>query len=424
MFENRPESYYTASANASPAYPKLTGDQDCDVCVVGGGMTGTSAALELAERGYKVMLIEARQIGWGASGRSGGQAIIGYNREPSEIRKLVGAADAEKLWQLGQDAMDLLRKRIQQHNIQCDLTDGFYHVASKARQDRELAEMLDEYETVGLHGCSLHHGEDLRRRIASPRYTSALHDPHSGHLHPLNYTLGLAAAAARAGAHVHEHTPALSVQPGTKPRITIPGGTITCDHVILCANAYVEDLDIAISDTIMPVGTYIIATEPLCENHARQIISDNAAVADLNFVLNYYRFSADHRMLFGGRVSYSTIAPVNIRDAMGKTMVKYFPQLDGSKIDFAWGGNVAITVNRMPHFGRAEKNIYFAHGFSGHGVALTGLAGKLMAEAVAGTSEHFDVFARIPHRKFPGGKTLRMPALVLAMAYYRLLDIL
>jgi gamma-glutamylputrescine oxidase len=424
MFENRPKSYYTASANASPAYPKLIGDHHCDVCIVGGGMTGTSAALDLAERGYKVMLIEGRQFGWGASGRSGGQAIIGYNREPSEIRKFVGAADAEKLWQLGQDAMDLLRKRVQQHNIQCDLTDGYYHVASKARQDRELAEMLDEYETVGYHGCSLHHGEDLRQRIASPRYTSALHDPHSGHLHPLNYTLGLAAAAAGAGAHLHENTPALSIRPGNKPQVKIPGGAITCDHVILCANAYIEDLDVAIGDTIMPVGTYIVATEPLGEDRAREIISDNAAVADLNFVLNYYRFSADHRMLFGGRVSYSTIAPVNIHHAMGKTMVEYFPQLAGCKIDFAWGGNVAITVNRLPHFGRAGKNIYFAHGFSGHGVALTGLAGKLMAEAVAGSSERFDVFARIPHRKFPGGKALRTPVLVLAMAYYRLLDLL
>jgi len=424
MFESRPQSYYTASANSSPAYPKLAGDHHCDVCVVGGGMTGTSAALELAERGFKVMLIEGRQIGWGASGRSGGQAIIGYNREPSEIRELVGALDAAKLWQLGQEAMGLLRGRVKQHNIQCDLTDGYYHVAMKDRQDRELSEMLAEYEAVGYLGCSLHRGDDLRRRIASPRYTSALHDPHSGHLHPLNYTLGLSGAAVAAGAHVHENSPALSIQSGAKPKILTPGGSITCDHVILCANAYVEDLSVAIGDTIMPVGTYIIATERLGEDRARRIISDNAAVADMNFVLNYFRFSADHRMLFGGRVSYSTIAPINIRHAMGRTMGKYFPQLAGCAIDYAWGGNVAITVNRLPHFGRATNNIYFAHGFSGHGVALTGLAGKLMAEVVASTSERFDVFARIPHRKFPGSKLLRTPALVLAMAYYRLLDLL
>ncbi len=424
MYETRPDSYYTASANNYSGYPKLAGDHSCDVCIVGGGMTGASSALHLAERGYKVILIEGRQIGWGASGRNGGQAIIGYNRLPSEMRKLLGDDDTNKLWQLGGEAMTQLRQRIAQHDIACDWADGHYHVALKKRHDRELAALQEEYEAMGYMGCSLHVGDDLRQRIGSPSYTSALYDPHSGHLHPLNYTLGLAGAASAAGAKLYENTPALSVQPGDSPRVKIPNGEIRAKQIILCANAYVENLNEKISDKIMPVGTYIVATEPLGQEQASGLIRNNAAVEDVNFVLNYFRLSADRRMLFGGRVSYSKFAPVIIRRAMGATMVKFYPQLRETRIDYAWGGNVAITANRLPHFGRIAKNTYFAHGFSGHGVGLTGLAGKLMAEAIAGTAERFDVFERIPHMRFYGGKLFRTPALVLAMAYYRIRDML
>lgn len=419
------DSYYAWSAHSAPERPPVGEEIDCDVCVIGGGMTGTSAALHLAERGYRVRLLEGERVAWGASGRSGGQVIIGYNKGPREITRMVGAEDAAALWQLGVEAIEQLRENVKRHAIDCDLVDGHYHVGLKPRQRRELEQWLEELEEVGYHGCSLHTGDDLRGRIGSPSYTSALYDPFSGHLHPMNYTLGLAAAAERAGATIHEQTRALSVDTGgSRPRVKTAHGTLTCDHVVLCANAYLGGLERTLRSKIMPVGTYIVATEPLGEARARELIGNHAAIADINFVLNYFRCSADHRMLFGGRVRYSTVAPVNIARTMGAAMTRHFPQLRDAKIDFAWGGNVAITMNRMPHFGRIGRNVYFAHGYSGHGVALTGLAGKLIAEAIAGTSERFDVFSRIPHRDFPGGQLLRTPALVLAMAYFRLRDLL
>jgi len=425
MIQAHADSYYAWSANDAPERPRLEGDDDCDVCVIGAGMTGTSTALHLAERGYRVRLIEGERVAFGASGRSGGQMIIGHNKGHTQLAKMVGADDARKLWDLAVESIDLLRDQVKRHAIDCDLTDGHYHVGLKERHRRELVEMHEEWNSLGYSGTSMHTGDDLRERIGSRSYTSALYDPNSGHLHPMNYTLGLAAAAEKAGAVIHEQTRAVAVTTtGSRSRVQTANGSLTCDHVVLCANAYLGGLEKSLKAKIMPVGSYIVATEPLGEARARELIANNAAIADINFVLNYFRLSADHRMLFGGRVSYSTLPPISIAQAMGSEMVRHYPQLRDAKIDFAWGGNVAITMNRLPHFGRIGRNVYFAHGYSGHGVALTGLAGKLMAEAIAGTSERFDVFSRIPHHNFPGGDLLRTPALVLAMAYFRMRDLL
>jgi gamma-glutamylputrescine oxidase len=423
--EQHADSYYAASANPAPVRATLQGDLNCDVCIVGAGITGLMAALHLAEKGYNVAVVEAHQVGWGASGRSGGQAIIGFNKGVKYLQNLMGKNDAQKLWDLNIEARDILKDTVSRNAIDCDLKWGHLHMAIKPRHMRELIEMKDELEAeVDYKGLELLDKAEARARVGSEKYIGALHDPESGHLHPLNYTLGLATAAEKAGAKIFEHSPATHIEHSANPVITTAQGRITCQHLILCANAYLDRLEPGISSKIMPVGTYIIATEPLGDALAKSVIRDDDAVVDINFVLNYWRLSADQRMLFGGRVSYSGLAPFDLKQTMGHTMRDVYPQLEGTKIEYAWGGNVAITVNRLPHFGRIGKNIYFAHGFSGHGIMHTGLAGKLMAEAVQGTAERFDVFGRIPHMSFPGGAMMRKPALVLAMAYFKLRDLL
>ncbi|MDH5488500.1 MAG: FAD-binding oxidoreductase [Rhodospirillaceae bacterium] len=404
---------------------KLEGDVNCDVCVIGAGITGTSAALHLAEQGYKVVVLEGHQVGWGASGRSGGQAIIGYNKGVRDLYSIVGREDTKKLWDMNIYSKQLLIDTVNKHNIKCDLKWGHLMMAIKPRQIRELAQTKEELESeIGYEGLQMLNQEEAFERVGSHKYIGALSDPQSGHLHPLNYTLGLADAAQSAGAVIYENSPVTHIQQGNEPIITTPSGTVRCKHVIMCANAYLDKLAPSVGKKIMPVGTFIVATEPLDDSLAKSLIRDDEGVVDINFVLNYWRLSADKRMLFGGRVSYSGIVPFDLKQTMGNSMRKIYPQLKDARIDYAWGGNVAITVNRLPHFGRIAKNIYFAHGFSGHGILLTGLAGKLMAEAVQGTAERFDVFTRIPHMSFPGGALMRKPALVLSMAYFKLRDLL
>jgi gamma-glutamylputrescine oxidase len=419
------DSYYAASALAAPEHAPLREAVDADVCVVGAGITGCSTALHLAERGYRVVVVERQRIGWGASGRSGGQIITGYACDMDRLERQIGLEDARRLWSMSLEAMALVRSRIQRHGIDCDLEWGHLHAAIKPRQVSELEAWVEQLQTrYGYDQLELLYGDDVRRVIDSDRYIAGMLDHGSGHLHPLNYTLGIARAAAQQGVRFHEGTPATRIATGARATVSTPEGSVTCDHVVLCGNAYLGDLQPELRRKVMPVGTYIIATEPLGEARARRIMPANAAVADVNFVLDYFRCSADHRLLYGGRVSYSTLTPSNLRAAMRPRMLKVFPGLDGTRIDFAWGGFVAITLNRAPHFGRLGKHVYFAQGFSGHGMALTGFAGALMAEAIAGTAERFDLFGRIRHAPFPGGTLLRTPALVLAMLYYRLRDLL
>jgi len=419
-------SWYAASAVPFPDRPALAGTDECDVCVIGGGITGSSAALELAERGYSTVLLEAKRVGWGASGRSGGQAIFGFGCDQTKLQRIVGRDDARKLWDMSIESLDLMRSRIRDHGIECRYRAGQMHAAIKPRQREELVQwqrlLEDDY---GYRSLRLAEAEELRELMATDRYIAGLIDTNSGHLHPLNYTLGLNMAAQRAGAIVFENSPVTSVDEGGE-RVTVrtPGGEVRCRHVVVCCNAYLGNLLRPLRSRIMPVGTYIVATERLGDDRARSLIRNDMAVADINFVLDYFRLSEDARLLFGGRVSYSKIPPPNLSRSIRGRMVKVYPQLADVAIEYSWGGFVAITVNRAPHFGRTGRNIYFAQGFSGHGIALTGLAGKLIAEAVAGTAERFDLFSRIPHMPFPGGPALRTPALVLAMAYFRLRDLL
>lgn len=418
------DSWYAASANPFPKLPALEGDAAVDVCIIGAGMTGCSTALDLASRGYKVLVLEGARVGWGASGRSGGQFIHDYACGNHTLQALVGKADARKHWDISIQALDLVRERVKQHNIDCDLQNGYCAVAIK---DRQRTALLDEQAFLASEynfPTEFWDGDELTKRLNSPRYIAGLYDGRSGHLHPLNYTLGLAQAALNAGARIVENTRAIAIEHGNKVRIKTNRGTVSADFVVLGGNAYLGELVPKLDRKIMPVGTYIMATEPLGKERAESLIRNSMCVCDTNFVLDYFRLSSDYRLLFGGRVSYSRLEPLNLTQRLYEHMVRVFPQLNGVQPAYTWGGYVDITMNRAPHFGRLAPNVYFAQGFSGHGVALTGMAGRLIADAISGQAERFDLFSKIPHHDFPGGRTFRTPALVLAMAWYRLRDML
>jgi gamma-glutamylputrescine oxidase len=409
--------------------PALEGEHSADVCVVGGGIAGCSTALHLAERGYRVVLLEAERIGWGASGRSGAQAIAGVACGHAKLERLIGKADARRVWDVSVEGLRLQRELIARHAIDCAFVAGQMHVALKPRQERELRNEVEAlHRSLDYPSIRMVERDELRQIIASDRYIAGTFDSKGGHLHPLKYTLGLAVAAERAGVQIHEASRALSYSPARRGgsrgfEVHTAAGQVQCRELALCGNAWLGSLAPALARKIIGVGTYIVATEPLGAERAAALIRNNAAVTDINWVIDYFRLSEDHRLLFGGRVSYSGLDPLGTLRATRSRMLKVFPQLADVSIDHVWGGYVDITQSRAPNFGRLN-GAYFLQGFSGHGIALTGIAGKLLAEAIAGSSERFDVFARIPHHDFIGGPLLRRPSLVLAMLWYRLRDLL
>jgi gamma-glutamylputrescine oxidase len=418
-------SYYAASANPAPEHPALRGEVTADVCVIGGGIAGCSTALELAERGFRVVLLEGQRIGWGASGRSGGQAITGFASGQTKLVNQVGAENARRMWDISVEGLQLLRERVAKHNIGCDLHWGQMHAAIKPRQrDDLLHEKREAEEKYGYRELKFLERADVEALLDTKRYIAGLHDSGSGHLHPLNYTLGLAAAASAAGVTIYEHSLVTKLTYDDPATVSTASGTVRAKFVVLCCNAYLNALVPSLRPRIMPVGTYIVATESLGEERMKRLMRENIAVTDTNFVLDYFRHSADFRLLFGGRVSYSGLDAFNTATATRKRMLKVFPQLSDVSIEYAWGGYVDITMSRAPDFGRVAPHIYYLQGFSGHGIALTGIAGKLAAAAIAGQAERFDLFTKLRHRNFPGGELLRTPALVLAMLWYRARDLL
>lgn len=418
-------SYYHATAKGLTTHPPLEGEVTADVCVVGAGFTGLSTALNLAERGYRVAVVEANRVAWGASGRNGGQIGTDFASGIEKIRDWVGPEDARKLWDMVEESKAIIRDRVARHRIDCDLTWGYLHAAEKQRELDDLKEAQELYRRdYGYDQTAIVEGADLRQHVDSGVYCGGMTDARAGHLHPLNYCLGLARAAGEAGVRIYEDSAVVSVEEGAAPAVRCARGRVKASTLVLCCNAYLGDLVPRLRRKIMPVGTYIGATEVLGENRARGLIPRNEAICDCKFVLNYYRLSPDHRLLFGGRVSYSTLMPPNLPAAMRRKMLEVFPGLGDVGFDYTWGGFVAITVKRTPHLGRLGQNVYFAQGFSGQGVALTGVAGKIMAEAIAGQAERFDLFAKLPHTTFPGGRLLRTPSLALAMLWYRLRDLL
>jgi len=429
------QSYYAATVQCTQAFPSLESSVACDVAVVGGGLAGLSAAIELADRGFSVVVLEAKQVGWGASGRNGGQALAGLACDQSTIEAQLGLAEARRIWAMTLEAISLIHQRCERFGIDCDWQAGYLSLAVNARKARALqawqAHMQAQYgfDTQWIAPA------EMPRWIASRRFHSGVHDPLSGHMNPLKYSLGLARAAAGLGVRIYEDSCVTELVPGSTARLCTARGEVRASHVLLAGNVYLQGVAPTLEPRIMPVGTYIVASEVLQPELARSLVPSMSAVCDTNFVLDYFRPTPDHRMLYGGRVSYSTATPRNLVASMQQRMAATFPQLKYTPVEFSWGGFVDISMNRAPDFGRlpaeassgtgtASSNIYYLQGFSGHGLALTGLAGKLVAEAIDGDARRFDTFSRLRHRPFPGGRWLRTPALVAGMAYFRLRDML
>lgn len=416
-------SYYAASAVGMRAFPTLDESIRCDVCVIGGGFTGLSSALHLAERGYDVVLLEGRRAGWGASGRNGGQIGYGHRKSQNDLEAIVGKAHARRLWDLFLEARSLVRKRIRRHAIPCDLCNGSMTAIRKSSlvgDYRRYAEMLQrDYDATSIRFLER---DEAQRMTGSDMFHAGVIDDEGGHLHPLNYALGLALTAHRAGVRIFENTPATGYRTGPPVVVGTHRGTVTADFLILGCNGYLGRLEGRAAGKIMPINNYVIATEPLGEGGAVRLVPDNVSVADTNFVVNYWRRSADHRLLFGGGESYTSRFPRDIANFVRPHMMSVYPHLKGARIDFAWGGTLAITRTRLPHFARLAPNVLTAQGYSGHGVVLASLAGALIAEAISGTAERFDVFADLKTPTFPGGTLLRWPGLVAGMLYYSLRD--
>jgi gamma-glutamylputrescine oxidase len=416
-------SWYSASARAPVAYPVLEGDRNVDVCIIGAGYTGLSAALELARAGRRVVVLEAERVGFGASGRNGGQICTGFSLGQAPVRAQVGADDARKCFALTQEAKLLLEERISTHNIECDLTWGYLHCAPKESMVRDLRKMEEDWRNEGYGDLQFLSKADLAPKLATTAYRAALREGWAGHFHALDYCHGLARAAAEAGAEIFEGTRVRRCETDGEPRAWTSTGEVRAKYMIIACNAYVGRLVNKLYYAMMPVTSFVATTEPLGIERARSLIRDNEAVADTNWVVDYFRRTRDDRMLFGGRASYSKIEPSDLKASMKSRLIRIFPQLADVAIEYAWGGWIAITHNRLPDLGRIGKSTYYAHGYSGHGVALANLYGRLMAEVIRGQSERFDLLARFRHFPFPGGQ-LRLPILIAAMAWYRLRDAL
>lgn len=417
-------SYYFATAKKLRAYPKAVGDIKCDVCIVGGGFTGLSSALHLRELGYDVVVLEANRMGWGASGRNGGQMGSGQRVGQPKLEKMLGRDTARNLWDMAEEAKAHVRGLMAQYDIDCDLKPGIVHAAHKQGDMGYYATELEFlHKRYGYDQKHLLTKDDMADQFGTQIYCGGLLDKGAGHFHPLNFALGLADACAQMDGQLYDHSPALGYEEkGGKVIIKTDNAVVTAGQLILACNGHLGNLEPRLAGKIMPINNFVVTTEPLGEERARKINRDEIAVADSKFVLDYFRTTPDHRLLFGGGENYTARFPKDIATFVRKYMLRVYPDLKDVKIDYAWGGTLAITMNRLPHFGRLGPNIYYAQGYSGHGVALANFTGKLLAEAISGTSEKFDVFAKLPTIPFPGGQYLRGPLMTLGMLYYVMRD--
>ncbi|MED5608155.1 FAD-binding oxidoreductase [Pseudomonas sp. JH-2] len=421
-------SYYAATARDKQPYPSLEGDVRADVCVVGGGLTGVNTALELAQRGHSVVLLEARRIGWGASGRNGGQLIRGIGHDVSGFARYVGDEGVRYLERAGVDSVALVAERIRDLNIECDLRWGFCELANTPAQFAAMAEEQEALNASGYpHQTRLVEASRIHEVVASDQYAGGLVDMGSGHLHPLDLVRAEARAAATLGASVFERSPALRIEHGRQVVVHCAQGRVLADNLVLGCNAHLDDLEPRLTGKVLPAGSYVVASEPLPEALAARLIPQNMALCDQKVGLDYYRLTADRRLLFGGACHYSGRDPKDIGAYMRPKVLKVFPQLADVRLDYQWGGMIGITANRFPQVGRlkAQPNVFFAQGYSGHGLNVTHWSAKLLAEAIhTGHSQGLDLFSAVPHLTFPGGKLLRSPLLALGMAWYRLREML
>lgn len=417
------ESYYAASANPSPARAELTGSNEVDICIIGAGYSGLSTGLHLVEKGYKVAIIEGARVGWGASGRNGGQIVNGLNASLQTIRKRYGQDTATFVAGLVQEGGEIIRERVRTYGIDCDLKDLNIFTGLTSAHMRELEDRMKLWASYGIRNQEMLDKDQLRQHVNSDLYAGGLIDYSGGHMHPLNLALGEAAAFEKLGGTIFEMSPAVHVETeAARPVVRTPKGVMTCNILVLCGNAYLGNVVPTLTSRIMPVSTQVMATEPLGEERAQSLLPTDACVEDIRFILDYYRLSGDKRLLFGGGTVYGGSDPRDIQAKLRPNMLKVFPQLKDVRIDYAWSGNFALSFSRVPQMGRIGDKIYFAHGYSGHGVTGSHTFGRILSEAIDGDRSRFDVFEQVPWYPFPGGRMFRVPYSVVGSWWYGLRD--
>ena len=420
---NYPNSYYVATANLSVKKPSLVGTHTADVCVIGGGFTGLGCAIRLAERGYRVKLLEQHRIGWGASGRNGGQLHSGQRRDQLWLEKKYGLNQAIELWRLAEEAKDFVKSMISKHDIDCDWHDGLIHAVHKRRYVEEEFKYVEHLQSIYNYSKMTTLSEiELADAIGTKKFFGGTRDAGGGHLHPLKFVLGLAQAAVSLGVEIFENSSVTEIEQGNTVKVKLASGEVIADNVVVATNGYSFGLNQDLEKHVLPINNFIVATEPLDSNLVESMIPQREAVADSRFVVNYWRITKDNRLLFGGGETYSQTFPSDIGNFVQPYLLKIYPQLHSTKIEYAWGGTLAITTNRMPYLTREGNSIYIAAGFSGQGVAIAGFAGQCLADAIVGENERFDLFNKISVPSFFGGNKFRAPILAMAMTWYALRD--
>ena len=417
-----PQSYYAFSANPVPPRPELIGETETDVCIVGAGYTGLSTALFLLENGFKVTILEAAKVGFGASGRNGGQIVNSYSRDIDVIERTSNAKHAQLMGEMAFEGGRIIRDRIKKYDIKCDLKDGGVFAAFTKKQMEHLESQKKLWERYGHTQLEMLDAKRIREVAATDSYIGGMLDMSGGHIHPLNLALGEAAAVESLGGVIHEQSPATRIDRGANPVVHTPKGRVKAKFVIVAGNAYMGNLIPELASKSMPCGTQVITTEPLSDEVAKSLLPQDYCVEDCNYLLDYYRLSGDKRLIYGGGVVYGARDPANIEAIIRPKMLKTFPQLKDVKIEFAWTGNFLLTLSRLPQVGRIGDNIYYSQGCSGHGVTYTHVAGKVLAESLRGQAERFDAFASLPHYPFPGGRAFRVPFTAMGAWYYSLRD--
>ncbi len=419
-----PPSFYASNIKPISDADAIQGDSSCDVCVIGGGFTGLSTALHLALKGYSVTLLEAQRIGFGASGRNGGQVGQGQRVDQDDLEDMFGENRARELWEIGMQAVECVRDLSKSELVDADFHPGIVHADHRARYVPHSRDYVEKMNTkYGYEHISFLDKEEMQVLVQSKAYHGGSFDTRSGHIDPLQFALGLARIAQKTGVKLHEGSHVRSIQNGTTAVVKTDTARVSAKYVVMACNGYIGDLDRDVSRRVMPINNYIVATEPLSDVDRAKVLTKNIAVADTKFVVNYFRFSDDNRMLFGGTESYSYKFPKDIARKVRKPMSEIFPQLKDVKIDYAWGGTLGITMNRLPHYARyGAGNVISMSGFSGQGVALGTLSGQIAADAIAGQAERFDIMSQIPSPKFPGGPLMRQPLLILAMLWFSMRD--